>query len=231
MNILAIIPARGGSKGIPYKNIKLLAGKPLIQYSIDVALEAESIDKVIVSTDDKKISSVAEQPGVEVVLRPQNLAEDDSLVIDTIRHVLKVKKENDKIFDIVVLLEPTSPLRKPSDVDKAVKILQEKSADSLATFSETDVPPTRIWEIDKDIPIPLLKDSDPFLPRQKQKVGYALNGLVYVLKTSTLLLNQSATSLLLGKKLALITPSFRKLDIDTEFDFSMAETIIKNMDN
>lgn len=227
MNILAIIPARGGSKGVPYKNIKLLAGKPLIQYSIDVALEAESIDKVIVSTDDKKISSVAEQPGVEVVLRPQNLAEDDSLVIDAIRHVLKVKKENDKIFDIVVLLEPTSPLRKPSDVDKAVKILQEKSADSLATFSETDVPPTRIWSINENIPKPFIDEAKPFLPRQKHEKGYWLNGMVYVIDVKKFEVYNKTYSLLFGNKAACEIPKERVVDIDTERDFFIAEQILK----
>lgn len=226
MKTIAIIPARGGSKGIPGKNIKLLGDKPLLAYSIEAARGSSLIDDVVVTTDDDQISVIAKKFGSDVVKRPPEMAGDESLVMDAVRHVISEKKKHGQEFDLLVLLEPTAPFRTVDDIDGSIKLLQNKNADSVATFSKTEIPPTRLWKIDENVPEPLLEGSDPFLPRQKQSTGYALNGLVYVLKTSMLEKFPDANSFLLGKKMAYLTPIERAVDIDTEYDFLFAEFLI-----
>ena len=111
-SILAIIPARGGSRRLPRKNVRLLCGKPLIAYTIEAALSSKLIDRVVVSTEDEEIAEVSKKYGAEVLERPEELARDDSPTIDAVMHVLNWFEERKEFFDIVVLLEPTSPLRK-----------------------------------------------------------------------------------------------------------------------
>jgi CMP-N-acetylneuraminic acid synthetase len=122
--IIAIIPARGGSKGLPRKNIKLLLGKPLVAWTIEQAKNSKYVNKVVVSTEDKEIAEISRGYGAEVpFLRPKELARDDSPTIDAILHALNWFEESGEYFDIVVLLEPTSPLRDVEDKDKCVEIL------------------------------------------------------------------------------------------------------------
>jgi len=230
MQILAIIPARGGSKGIHRKNIKPLAGKPLIQYSIEAAQQSSYITDIVVSTDDDEIVSIVRQAGGDVVMRPEKLARDDSLVMDAVRHVIDEKKKTGFTCDVFILLEPTAPFRTPEDIDNTVDLLRWQNADSAATFSETDTPPTRIWRFNNHIPEPFIEGSDPFLPRQAHPKGYILNGMVYVMKTSLLDDYPDSNSFLLGKTVGHIIPSERVVDIDTEFDFLIAEQMLKAKD-
>ena len=126
MNILAIIPARGGSKGIPHKNIQNLAGKPLIAYTIIAAKKSKLIDKIVVSTDDKKIAKISEACGIEVpFLRPKNISKDNSSTIEVVKHTLEFLRTNqDYIPDMIIVLQPTSPLRTTRLIDNAIKILR-----------------------------------------------------------------------------------------------------------
>lgn len=125
--ILAIIPARGGSKGIPRKNIKKLTGKPLIVYSIEAALKSKYINKIIVSTEDKEIAEISKKYGAEVIKRPRELAKNYSSIIDVLKHVLeKLREEENYKPDIIVLLQPTSPLRTVKTIDSAILIFRDK---------------------------------------------------------------------------------------------------------
>ena len=135
--VIAVIPARGGSKGIPRKNIRPLLGKPLIAYTIEAALKSKRIDRVVVSTEDEEIAEISQRWGAEVVRRPEELARDDSPSVDTILHAVDWFEEQGERFDIVVMLEATSPLRKEDDLDNAIGLLIKNldKADSLVSFA------------------------------------------------------------------------------------------------
>lgn len=230
-NVLAVIPARGGSKGIPGKNIKDFAGKPLIAHSIDVALQCALITKTVVSTDDDKIAAVAEAHGAQVVKRPDELAADTSLVIDAIKHaILKVEEEGEGV-DFVLLLEPTSPFRRDEDLEKCVQVLLDDKADSVATFTDAHVSPNRLWRVTEDVVEPYIEGAVPWLPRQKQPKAHELTGQIYGISRDVLFANEGSISLLLGRKSAVITPRETALDIDTELDFMVAEKVVEHFKN
>ena len=226
LNVVAVIPARGGSKGVPRKNIRLLGNKPLIGWSIDVAKKIESIDRIIVSTDDDEISSVAKQLSSEVYMRPPQLAKDDSLIIDSILNlILKLKNEN-YIADIMVLLEPTCPFRDVADVKKCLKLLtnSKHSFDTVATFKEGDLNPHRAWKIKQNSPVEFIKGAIPWMPRQDLPKAYQLDGACYAFKTNKIKKSKKSP---FGKIGSIISENNRNVDIDTELDFSLAELLIK----
>jgi CMP-N-acetylneuraminic acid synthetase len=226
--VLAIIPARGGSKGIPGKNIRKFAGKPLIAHSIEAALRCPLITKTVVSTDDDEIAAVAQAHGAQVIARPKELAADTSLVIDAIKHaVLKVEEEGDDV-DFVLLLEPTSPFRRAEDLEKCAQVLLDDKADSVATFTDAHVSPNRLWRVSDDTVEPYIEGAVPWLPRQKQPKAHELTGQIYGLSRKVLFENEDSISLLLGRKFAVITPRMTALDIDTELDFIMAEKVMEH---
>ncbi len=226
--VLAIVPARGGSKGVPRKNLKTLAGKPLIAYGILPALKSKYVDRVVVSTDDKTIASVAKRFGAEVVRRPKRLAHDDSLVIDAVRYTLKQLARQGFDADIVLLLEATSPLRTTHDIDEAIRALDTENADTAATFSESDISPNRLWKIDGSTPRPYLDEANPWLPRQAQPNAYRLNALAYAMRSRSLAQHPASPSILVGNVCAIITEKNRPvIDIDTEHDFIVAEALMK----
>jgi len=228
MQIIGIIPARGGSKGVPRKNIRKLGGKPLVQYSIEAAAQSKCIDTVVVSTDDEEIASLSESVGSRVIRRPDKLASDRALVMDAVRHVIDIETKNGREYDLLVLLEPTAPFRTAEDIDETITLMLKNKADSAATFSETETPPTRTWRIRDNTPEPFIKGSDPFQPRQSHEKGYSLNGMVYVLKTSMLSEYPETNSFLIGKTSANLIPQERVVDIDTEMDLFIAEQILKS---
>ena len=139
--LLAIIPARGGSKRLPRKNILDLAGKPLIAWTIEAALNSKYIDRIVVSTDDQEIANISIKYGAEVpFLRPKSLATDDASSIDTVINVLGEVEIINQHYEYIVLLQPTSPLRTEIDIDKAIELLEKKSADSVISVCEVDHP-------------------------------------------------------------------------------------------
>ena len=226
--VLAIIPARGGSKGIPGKNIKPFAGKPLIVHSIETALSCPYVTHTVVSTDDDEIAAVATAHGAQVIMRPGELAADTSLVIDAIKYtVIKFEEEEGEV-DIVTLLEPTSPFRRPEDLEECLRLLIENKADSVATFTPSDVSPNRLWRVTGEVVEPYIEGAVPWLPRQKQPKAFELTGQIYALNKHTLFENEDAIALLLGRTSAVITPRETALDIDTELDFMIAEKIMQH---
>ena len=227
-NVLAIIPARGGSKGIPGKNIREFASKPLIVHSIEASLKCPLINRTVVSTDDEEIAGVAQAHGAQVIKRPDELAADTSLVIDAIRHaVLKVEEEGEDV-DIVILLEPTSPFRRAEDIEKCIQVLLEDKADSVATFTDSHVSPNRLWRVSDDVVEPYIEGAVPWLPRQQQPKAYELTGQIYALSKKVLYENEDSISQLMGRIFPVITPRETALDIDTELDFMMAEKIMEH---
>lgn len=227
-NVLAVIPARGGSKGIPGKNIKQFAGKPLIAHSIEAALNCPLIHQTLVSTDSDEIADVATLHGARILRRPDELAADHSLVIDAIKHAVRAVEEGGETVDIVLLLEPTSPLRRPEDLEKCIRVLMDDKADSVATFTDAHVSPNRLWRVSGDIVEPFIKGAVPWLPRQKQPKAYELTGQIYGLTRTILFEDENSISTLSGRIFPVITPRETALDIDTELDFTVAEIVMEH---
>lgn len=225
--VIALIPARGGSKTILYKNIKLLNGKPLIAWSIEAAKNTKEIDTIIVSTDDDNIAQVAINYGADVIKRPAYLAMDDSLPIDVVKHVIQKLKEIEDDYTYMVYLEPTSPLRKPEDIKNCLELLVDEKMgyDSVTTFVEAALNPHRAWKIEEGTPSSFLKDIDPWLPRQKLPRVYQLNGAVYCFLIDSV--KQDSSKFLNGKIGAIIMPKDRSIDIDDLYDFYIAEAFMR----
>ncbi|RXK46960.1 acylneuraminate cytidylyltransferase family protein [Halorientalis pallida] len=226
-HVVAVVPARGGSKGVPRKNVRKLGEKPLVAWPIDVAHATGSIDRTIVSTDDDEIATVAREYGSDVFERPDRLARDDSLVVETIRHTVDRLGDEGADADYVVMLEPTTPFRGPDDIERCLDLLTspDRSLDSVATFTDADLNPHRTWRLEDERPEPFLPDGTPWQPRQALPDAYQLNGAVYAFAVEAV--TEDGPSLLFGNAGAVVMPPERSLDIDTELDFAVAETLIE----
>ncbi len=233
--VLAVIPARGGSKGIPHKNIKKFAGYPLIAWSIAAAVQSENVTRTIVSTDDEEIASTARQWGAETpFMRPAEFASDHALDLGVFQHALKWLKENENyVPDIVVQLRPTSPIRPKHLVDDAVKLLlAHPEADSVRGVVPADENPHKMWRID---PINgqmhgLLQVNgidEPYnAPRQILPVIYWQTGHIDAIRPERTFMAGNSMS---GKIIlpVMINPDFT-VDIDTLFDWKRYEWLVRN---
>lgn len=225
--VVAVVPARGGSKTVPRKNLRDLGGKPLVTWSIEVANETKAVDRTLVSTDDDEIAAVAREYGGEVIDRPPSLAADDSLVIDAVRHAFERIREDGVEPEYGVLLEPTCPFRVPRDVTRCLELLST-GYDSVATFTEAALNPHRAWRIEDDRPEPVIPDADPWLPRQSLPETYQLNGGCYAFDVEEL--DGDHHALLFGDSGAVTMPPERSVDIDTEVDLATARTLVADGD-
>jgi len=224
--VLCVIPARGGSKGLPDKNIKELAGKPLIAYTIEQAKQSQYSDKVIVSTDSPKIAEVSQQFGAKVpFIRPAELATDEVGSMGVLLHALEwLEIQKGDVFDIVVLLQATSPLRNTEDIDNCISVLVEREADSIFSVVETHANPY-FTLIEREVNGKLKPVKNGIFPtRQSVPSVFAINGAVYVWWTDVL--QQQKRTLLPGSEIY-IMPKERSVDIDDLIDFKMAEFLLK----
>jgi len=188
MSILGIIPARGGSKGVKDKNILEIAGRPLIAYTIDAALESARLDKVVVSTDSTKIADVVrEHYSIDIIMRPPEFARDDSPIEESFFHAVEYLKEAEGFdTDILVWIQPNVPIRKPGIVDEALGKLLDSGADSCVTCYETDQVPEVMKRIDsRGFLVPLYKDVSA-IRRQEFERRYLLDGSVVVIRKANL---------------------------------------------
>lgn len=221
MDIIAIIPARKGSKGVPGKNIKHLAGKPLIAWSIEQALNSELVSRVIVSTDCTDIARTAVEAGAEVPgIRPENLSDDNAKTEPVLIHAIN-EWCSKKTPDAVLLLQPTSPLRLPGSIDASIKHFIDSKSNSLVStclapsfFWKNTTPPSALYNyLDR----PRRQDIHPIDLLHKE------TGSIYITETKTLLSTENR----LGGKITLFPMSdFESLEIDTEFDFILLEKIM-----
>ncbi len=233
MSIIALIPARGGSKSIPLKNIKLFCGKPLIVHSIEAALACPSINRTIVSTDSDKIAGISRDAGADVpFLRPEEHSQDDTPDLPVFIHCLEwLKRHEDYEPDIIVHLRPTSPLRTAEMIEKAIQALvDDPEADAVRAVCEPSQNPFKMWEIGKDgFMSPLVKTNiteQYNQPRQKLPMVYWQNGYIDVTRRRTLLEKNSMT----GDKIKpLIVENSDIIDIDDELTFEFAEIMHKRM--
>ena len=225
IRVIGLIPVRGGSKSIPKKNLQLLGGKPLMLWPIETALKASEIDRVIVSTDDPEMMSLALEYGVEASLRRPELAEDDSLVVDVIRDFWNDTKVQGETAEILVLLEATSPFRSLELISRCLNRLVEEDLDSIATFRKAAVNPERTWKIINGAPTTFIEGAVPWKPRQRLTDAYQLDGAVYAFYPDRLPMD--APSLLFGSTGAEVTVDDIVVDIDTPLDLEIANAILR----
>lgn len=221
-SFLAIIPARGGSKRLPRKNLIELGGKPLITWTIEAALRSKYIDKVIVTTDDTEILSLASTEGSDVIKRPKHLASDTSTTIDVIIHVISNLRKN---YNYIVLLQPTSPLRSVEQIDQAIELLVQKEADGVISVCEMSHNP--LWSntlpesesmegfIDDEVKNKRSQDLDTY---------YRLNGAIYICDTKKLM--QEKTFFLENNVYAYKMKKENSIDIDEKIDLEMAKAYL-----
>jgi len=228
MTILAIIPARGGSKGLPGKNIKEIDGKPLIAWTIEQGLESKYIDKLIVSTDDEGIAKISKKFGAEVpFLRPPKYAGDDSPSYEAILHALEELANNNEKFDYLCLLEPTSPLRKLNDIDNALlKLINSVEADSLISVGEVHMEhPGIVKKINENgLIVPYMKNSIKLFQRQQADKVYFPYGVIYACKTN---IYQTKRTFYLEKTIPYLIERWQNYEIDDYLDYLIIETILK----
>lgn len=220
--ILAIIPARGGSKGVPRKNIKILAGKPLIAWTIEEAKKSKFIDMCIVSTEDEEIKSVAEAWGGNVpFMRPAELAQDDTPGIEPVLHAIKMLPG----YNFVVLLQATSPLRTVEDIDGAISYCLDRDCESCVSVTEAEHSPYWMYRMDEQSCLrPILKIAkEENYQRQKLPKVYQLNGAVYVASIAFL---QREREFIGEETLGYVMPQERSYDIDTMMDFEVTELLL-----
>lgn len=222
--MIAIIPARGGSKGLPGKNIRLLEGRPLIAHSIACAMQAKCIDRIIVSTDDEKIADVSRQFGAEIpFMRPAELATDTACAVDNYIYTIdRLSRECGKNIDEFVVLLPTAPLRISEDIDGAVKIFKDKSADSVISYTPETHPIRWNKYLDSNGAFENIFD-DNLSNRQDLRRSYYPNGAVYVFRTSLIKMRKYYSD----KSYAYVMPRSRSVDIDTLEDFEFAEYLMR----
>jgi len=214
---LAIIPARGGSKRLPRKNILDLNGKPLISYSIEAGLNSKYIDNVIVSSDDDEILSIAKKFKAKTIKRPDVLASDTATSFDAIRHTI----DNSDKYDYIILLQPTSPLRTVKHIDEAIELLEEKNADAIVSVCEMDHSPLWSNTLDESLSMnSFLRDEVLNKRSQELETFYRLNGAIYICKTERLLDEKSF--FLNDNIFAYKMDRESSVDIDEEIDFKIA---------
>ena len=225
MKICAIIPARGGSKGMPRKNVRLLAGKPLIYYTINEAKKSKYLGRLIVSTEDEEIAEVAKEYGAEVVPRPVELAQDDTPSLPVYQQVIKHLEEVGNFHpDVIVILQPTSPLRTVEDIDGVIEKFLKISCDSVISVCEVEHPPEWMYVLEGDKLKPLIKGGRRVTWRQDALRSYRLNGAVYVTNRDIIMRQNRIMG---DDTRAYIMAHERSIDIDTELDFKLAEVLMK----
>jgi CMP-N,N'-diacetyllegionaminic acid synthase len=226
LEVLGIIPARGGSKGLPRKNILSLAGKPMIVWTIEAARASTLLDRVIVSTDDREIAAIAETHAAEVpFLRPADLAQDSTPTIDPVLHLLDflVSVENYRP-DYVILLQPTSPLRSTDDIDAAIRIAHARKC-SVVSVTEAAAHPLWMKQVDRDGTLrDFLQSDGRYARRQDLPPVYQLNGAIYLTPYETLLEEKSFCP---AGACAYIMPAERSLDVDTCWDYQLADLLLQ----
>jgi CMP-N,N'-diacetyllegionaminic acid synthase len=222
--VLAIIPARGGSKRLPKKNVLPLAGKPLIGWTIEAAQQSNYIDDIFVSTDCDEIASVVSRFGVTVPeLRPEELASDASSTQDVVLYTLeKFGKES----DIVLILQPTSPFRDARHIDESIEMLVRKSALSIVSVTTCEHPPNWANTLPLDLSMERFLNKGDNVRSQDIEVAYRLNGAIYVYDVRKLLMRMTLSYT--NETYAYIMKNEHSVDIDTELDFKFADFLLRN---
>ena len=219
--MIAIIPARGGSKELPRKNIKSLGGKPLIYWTIEAAKKSKKIERIILSTDDHEIADICKKTEIEIpFMRPVELAQDKSLAIDTYLYTMeRLINEYEYKKDEFIVLQPTSPFRNSSDIESAIEIFYENNADSVISCRKLDHPISWLYSINKSGLMKKKMEND-LNNRQNADIPFIPNGGIYIFRYSLL---KTLKKYCTENTYAHVMPKERSVDIDTEDDFKFAE--------
>jgi CMP-N,N'-diacetyllegionaminic acid synthase len=222
--VLAVIPARGGSRGVPRKNVRDLAGKPLIAWTIQEALRSQYIDRLVLSSEDAEIMRIAQSYGCDVPFtRPADLSRDETPGVAPVLHALGELPG----YDIVVLLQTTSPMRTAADIDGCVEHMIDSGASACVSVTAAQQSPYWMFTMDsRGIMEPLLKADSRALRRQELPAVYALNGAVYAAKCDWLL---EYETFITRETVGFLMPQDRSLDIDTELDLRIAQCIVQQV--
>ncbi len=220
----SIIPARGGSKRLPNKNILPLAGKPLICYTVEASLQTNRIEKTIVTTDSDQIIDIVKDYDIDIIKRPDYLATDTATTNDVILHVLSTLQNQP---DFIILLQPTSPLRNTRHINEAIDLLLSKNADAIVSVCEMDHSPLWANTLPEDLSMGnFLHDEIKKKRSQDLPTYYQINGAIYIVKTSRFIKDQ--TLFLTDSIFAYIMPREDSVDIDEPYDISIAEAVLTN---
>lgn len=230
--ILAIVPARAGSKGLPDKNIRPLLGKPLLAWPIEAALGSAYVDKVIISTDSQKFADIAAHYGAEVpFLRPEKFASDTASSMDFIIHAIDFYRDKGEHYDFLLLLEPTSPLTESSDIDKAFeRLVADGNAESMVgvTLLETAHPAFAVKTQSNGLIKPFMSDTFDDLPRRQDlEPLYCLDGSLYI---STITALREKRNFCHDKTLPFVAPKYKSHEVDDYIDFVCIEAIADKLD-
>lgn len=228
LRVLGLVAARGGSKGLPGKNIKPLLGRPLIAWTIGAALAAPSLDAVVVSTDDADIAAAAQSAGARVpFMRPPELAGDTASSVDVVLHAIDTLAQAGERFDLVVLLEPTSPLREADDIERSLALLVSERVEAVVSVCRAEaVHPAFMYRRDERGRLqPFLERQPTGLRRQEIEALYFLEGTVYVSRIEAL---RSRRSFYHEQTASYEVPKWKSLEIDDMDDFLMVEALLKH---
>lgn len=224
---LGLIPARGGSKRLPRKNLLPLAGKPLLAWTVEAARAARQLDRVVLSTDDEELATIGRAYGADVpFMRPAELAGDTAGTAEVVLHALRTLADAGEHYDYVVILQPTSPLRSAQDIDGAIALLLEKRADAVIGVCETDHPPEWSNHLPADLSMAqFFRPGIRGTRSQDLPQSYRLNGAVYVYDCARLLASGSLA--MDDRSYAYLMPRERSVDIDTVIDFEIAQLLLQ----
>jgi CMP-N-acetylneuraminic acid synthetase len=228
--VLAIIPARGGSKRLPRKNVLPLNGKPLIAWTIEAAIKSEFIDKVIVSTDDKEVSEISETFGATIpFVRPSTLSSDTSTSVDVVNHALEFLHENNDVYDIVILLQPTSPLRTTKHINEAMQLFRKKKASGVISVCPTEHSPLWTNVLNENFDMSnFISNKFKNIRSQDLPTYYRLNGAIYIADITTF--KKESTFMLSKNLFAYVMQPNESTDIDEKVDFYAAKYLMLNSD-
>ncbi len=227
LSVLALVTARGGSKGIPGKNVASVGGRPLIEWTIEAARNATRVTRTVLSTDDETIAEISRNAGCEVpFMRPPELAADNSPHMDVLEHALHWFNQNEKWTpDYLLLLQPTSPLRQASDLDAAIELAERHDADAVVGMCECSKHPYWTKKLDVDGRLsPFFPDIEMGTHRQHLPKAFAVNGALYLVKPGVLLSNRTFYT---EKTFGYVMPRERSLDIDEPFDLKLCDLLLK----
>lgn len=229
MKILGLIPARGGSKGVPRKNIRLVDGKPLIHYAIECGQQSKLLNMLLVDTDSDEIAMVASSTGVAVLKRPAELAQDESSIVDVALRIVQQVEQEQGSIEILVLLQPTSPIRTGKNVDEAIGLLlATPRADAvISVVASEDTHPARMYQVNGNELLPLYSELET-KRRQDLEPVYYRNGCIYAIRVEAL---KKVKSFMPTNKLAYIMPSKWLANIDDERDLIVTEALVKAWKN
>jgi N-acylneuraminate cytidylyltransferase len=225
LDTIAVIPARGGSKTIPNKNLQLINGHSLVEWAVEACKQTNIIDEIYLSSDSDQILNHVQEKKVVSLKRPSELASDDSLIYKTVKNVIKQIRDISGREDfILTLIEPTCPFRIPQDISKCASKIKYEYFDSVATFTQTEPSVDRIWKLVDGRLDPLVETNNPWNRRQENIQSYKLSGGCYALRAGKFF-NTNSPSLLFGRRTHTMMPAFRSIDIDTRFDLTIARLL------